>query len=346
MQNNINKYYGTHYEEYAGDGLPNIDELKVNSGEKFYHYASIDAAKSILMHTDQKYVMWASHLSFLNDWEEFENGEKLILGELKRFLKKGLQTEREKENSVFREYVEEFIRAARKADRDIRIRENVIFDRNIFILCFCMEKNSLNQWKYYGQDSGVALEFDLNNCRYSGMLSDDTNETIHSELYKVIYDDVVKKQVLRKQIQKMYTSFLDKENEDRERNLGIWLGKIYGLCPLFKHADFKDEKECRLLFRPIYNSDDADNDVRKLVKYRKRDNVLLPYMEIGLEQKQNKPLITNIYIGPGENQDLLYKSMRHFVLYQGVFDQYAVGKDSVSEVDKHILKSKTPFRGR
>ena len=343
MKNYTNKYFGTQYDGYVCKGFLDIEELKVKPGEKLYHYASIDAAKSILTHDDQKYVMWASHLSFLNDWEEFENGENLIREELKRFLKKNLNSAYYEQNSEFKKYVEEFIKKTRRADQDIVIKENVIFDRNIFIICFCMEKNSLNQWKYYGKDSGVALEFDLSNCQYGGMIIDNKDKVIRSNPYRVIYDDAEKKQILRRLIQKMYTSFLDKDNEDRERNLGIELGNIYGLCPLFKHADFKDEKECRLMFRPLYNSN--QEDIRKLVKYRKRDKILLPYMEIGLGKTDNTPLITNIYIGPGENQDIIYRSMRHFALYQGIFDQYMVGEKGIQEVSNHIWKSKTPFRG-
>lgn len=345
-----NKYYGCHYGDYIRiRSHLDIKEFKVSDNNKFYHYASVDAVKSILQHKEQVYTMWASHLSFLNDWEEFENGRELIFCVLEKFIKNNLKEDDNTEDTLFRQTVEKFLHAAQTADEDICVDGEVIFSRNIFVICFCQKENSLNQWKYYGKESGIALEFNLKECEYTGLTCDSSERSIQHSPYKVIYDDIKKEKILIKLVNKMYKEFL-KNHDDKERTLLHSLADIYGLCPLFKHKDFEDENECRLLFRPVYNDDKYD--VRELVKYRKRDGILLPYMEIGMYAKKEssnpQPLIKNIIIGPGENQELLYKSIRHFALYTGVFDAYneSEGKIDIQKmIDEHILKSETPFRG-
>lgn len=345
-----NKYYGYPYEEYINKSLYNIsDKFKIPRNEGFYHYAPADAVRSILQHKEQTYTMWASHLSFLNDREEFENGEKLIFEVLNNFISNSLLVEQIENNNLFKQIVGDFLDAAQGADKDICINGEVIFDRNIYILCFCLEKNSLNQWKYYGKESGVALEFDLRKCEYSGVDCNYKDVSVFPKVYRVIYDDRMKRIILHEYVEKIYNAFLG-GSEDRQRNLLHSLANMYELCPLFKHKDFHDEKECRLIFRPLYSYSENQNDVRNLVKYRKRAGILLPYMEIKMHAKRDceypEPLIKNIIIGPGENQDLLFRSMRHFALYTGVFDDYVKENVSIQKiVDEHIIKSETPFRG-
>ena len=346
---NSNVYMGYPLEEYVTAAMESMSrEFIVPEEERFYHYASVDAVRSMLQHKEQTYTMWASHLSFLNDSEEFENGEKLIFNVLRKYINKSFCTGKEEDNTIFRQIVKKFIKAAQNADKDISVDGEIVFNRNIYILCFCLEENSLNQWKYYGKDSGIALEFNLGECKFRGMDCNNHDNVMNIRPYKVIYKDNVKRDILRKAIEGAYQKFLS-GSEDRERDLLHNLANIYEMCPLFKHKDFADEKECRLIFRPLYSYSKQPKDVRTLVKYRNRDGILLPYMEIKMHTDADcaNPVIKNIIIGPGENQELLYKSIRHFVIHTGVFDKYM--KEDYSNVqdvlDRHIIKSGTPFRG-
>lgn len=345
---NNNKCFGYPSEEYGSQTVDGVNKkFAVSSKAKFYHYASVDAVRSMLQHKDQTYTMWASHLSFLNDAEEFENGKKLIFAALEEYIRNNMCGINKNDNIIFKQVVDKFSDAEGKADKDISVDGEILFNRNIYILCFCMEGNSLNQWKYYGKESGIALEFNLRRCVFSGINCDNYDTTVNIKPYKVIYDDNEKEKILKNVIDKAYQSFVT-GGDDRERDLLRALAKVYGLCPLFKHKDFSDEKECRLIFRPLYHEQGSE-DVRTLTKYRNRGGILLPYMEIKMQtdEKCIEPVIKNIIIGPGENQELLYKSMRHFVIHTGVFDKYM--KEDYSNVqdvlDSHIIKSGTPFRG-
>ena len=70
-------------------------------------------------------------------------------------------------------------------------------DNNIFAVCFCGEEDLLSQWKYYGKNSGIAIEFDFNNnnpCRYKWW--DDIDEKVSDKSdeflmrpYPVLYND-------------------------------------------------------------------------------------------------------------------------------------------------------------
>lgn len=345
---NNNRCFGYPSEEYGSQPVnQSYKKFVVPPKAKFYHYASIDAVKSMLQHDNQIYTMWASHLSFLNDSEEFDNGENLIFTVLEEYIQSSMCNAKKNDNVAFKKIVEKFLDAARKADKDISVDGEILFNRNIYILCFCMEGNSLNQWKYYGKESGIALEFNLKKCNFSGINCDSYDIPVNISPYKVIYKEDVKVSILKNMIDKAYQLFLNGD-DDRERNLLHDLAKVYALCPLFKHKDFSDENECRLIFRPLY-SPQGTEDVRTLTKYRNRGGILLPYMEIKIQtiEKCTEPVIKNIIIGPGENQELLYKSMRHFVIHTGVFDKYM--KEDYSNVqdvlDSHIIKSDTPFRG-
>lgn len=338
-----NVYYGIQYEKYINYLNPYYSYFKTSENERFYHYASVDAVNGILNHTEQKYKMWASHLSFLNDSEEFDNGKKLIFGSLNTFIRNIDNDQNGGCDDVKKEFstcIKEFLGEAKKGKTDIIIDGEMIFNRNIYIICFCRESNSLNQWKYYGKDSGIALEFNLKNCVYTGICSSNMEKFFNVHPLKVVYDDKEKKKIVMNILKQVYLDFINKEDEDRKRKLMRALGNIYGLCPLFKHHDFKDERECRLLFRPIYR--DNNDDVRRLIKYRKRNGILIPYMEIGMQAKDKKSLIESIKIGPGENQELLYYSMQHLALYRGIFDEKS---SNLSNINKFIIKSPTPFRG-
>lgn len=93
------------------------------------------------------------------------------------------------------------------------------------------------------------------------------------------------------------------------------MDRLYSFAPLFKHDSFQEENESRLLFRPLYMQD--AEKIGNLINYRVSDGKIVPYMKIKIrgnqEGKMREPVIKSLTVGPGQNQDLIFEALKHFV---------------------------------
>lgn len=297
------------------------EEIKPPTTAKFYHYTDFEAGQKIISGCKENTCeLWASQLSFMNDAQEFQNGLNLIIAQLTD--NPGVKSRLPKN------IVKDFIEGS----------ENEDLYRDIFLICFSMNNNSLTQWKFYGKNCGVAIEFDLRKCKYKGFIADVKKfkgGKAHLP-YKVIYDDDTKIKIIDKLIDYALEQYkYEKNDEDRERNLKINLEYLYAICPLFKHEHFSEEKECRLLFWPTYkrSSEISITNYPKLFNYRMRNGILLPYMKIKLKlDVSHGPIIPSIMVGPGQKQNLILSGFEY------------LNRKALNE-DIYIEHSETPFRG-
>lgn len=298
-----NERYGISYDEYVEDYLSSPQKDFIGEG-KYYHYTSLENCLNLLKHHNGIFELWASHLSYLNDKEEHVNGLKLIDRKVEDLLlSKGddlsdwIERYKEKQNTMLNE---------------------------IFILCFCSKRSLLSQWKYYGKNSGIAIQYNLDNCEYAGYIEDEDEHAkdlfLPNFAQKVIYDNMDKQRIIdsfiRENIYSIYEGPDDKISKYRRiiRNMDI----LYSLAPLFKHDAFAEENESRLLFRPLYVEDARGiKDARDLVNYRVSNNKVIPYLKVKVRGKEEgskrNPVILSLTVGPGENQDLIFDALKHFV---------------------------------
>lgn len=298
-----NEIYGISYEEYVEDYL-SPPKNKFIGGGKYYHYTSLENCLNLLNHDNDIFELWASHLSYLNDKEEHVNGLKLIDRKVEDLLlSKG---------DDLSDWIEEY-----------KEKQNTMLNE-IFILCFCSKRSLLSQWKYYGKNSGIAIQYNLDHCEYAGYIEDGGEHAkemfISNFTQKVIYDNMEKQRIIdsfiHENIYSIYNGSDDKVSKYRRiiRNMDI----LYSLAPLFKHDAFAEENESRLLFRPLYLEDTVDiKDARGLVNYRVSNNKVIPYLKVRVRGKEEKskrnPVILSLTVGPGENQDLIFDALKHFV---------------------------------
>lgn len=80
------KPFGLNSEFY--NDLLVISSLEGPEGTRYFHYTNVGNCLKMLNNTDHVYDMWASHLCFLNDKEEFISGETLIKKQLLSLMKK------------------------------------------------------------------------------------------------------------------------------------------------------------------------------------------------------------------------------------------------------------------
>ena len=92
--------------------------------------------------------------------------------------------------------------------------------------------------------------------------------------------------------------------KDAEDNLRLlWKAE----APFIKHAEFKAEKEYRLVFNKEYWQNDK---YKYKIHYRKDQNILKPYLDI--ECEGGWP-VREIIVGPGSNQSSVFRCVVHFL---------------------------------
>ena len=163
------------YSKYIEEYLIRPDSKFQGEG-KYFHYTSLESCINMLKHTDGEFEIWASHLSFLNDKEELINGMKLIDRKVEDLLlSKG---------DTLSDWIEEY--------QEGRMNEDNLLD-DIYVVCFCSKRSLLSQWKYYGKNSGIAIEYNLDFCEYSGYIASNipfknmNQEYLPNYVNKVIY---------------------------------------------------------------------------------------------------------------------------------------------------------------
>ncbi len=222
-----------------------------------------------------KYInIFASQMQYLNDKQEFIEGVKII------------------QNS--------------------NIDTNELFE-SIFIACFCGTEDLLSQWKYYGKQCGISIEFDFNESTKLCWFESITKNTKHTPSFKywpvisphrVIYDnhqnifDSIKQEVISGNI------FKDVADKDAA-NLFV---------PHCKNKYFSEEDESRIILYPI-KSELANGEILfTTIDYRVSKGKIIPQFKCKVayadESKAQKNIpIKSIMVGPGDNQRLVFNSI-------------------------------------
>ncbi len=222
-------------------------------------------------------------------------------------------------------------------------------EEEMFIACFCNDTDNLTQWKHYGKDCGLAVEFDMkdvvmNYCETCCCGKDVVKYPKRHDLafapYNVFYCNPSE----------------DKFTYNKERLLSMLPSEAkltsiakktaeLSVIPYIKHDAFRDEKESRII---LYHSQ-SDNGVCSLTKYRS-GSVFKPYLEMRLfydsTKAEKKIPIKSVTIGPASNQDLVFRSVYHILERNPMLMNRDVSKlnfITTSEGIK-IIKSKIPFR--
>lgn len=339
----IKNTYGIPYEEYI-ENILKIPEKTFRGEGKYYHYTSLENCIKLLDHNDGVFEIWASHLSYLNDKEEHVNGLNLINRKVEDLLlSKG---------DDLSDWIEDY--------EEKRLYQTTLANE-IFVICFCSKRSLLSQWKYYGKNSGIAIQYNLDQCEYSGYIEGienveaEENKFITNYAQKVIYDNLQKQTIVDEFIEEhIYNIYHgEKDNIDKQREIYRNMDNLYSLAPLFKHDSFSEENESRLLFRPIYmvSAENASN----LVNYRVSDNKIIPYMKIKIRGKKEgairQPVIKSLTIGPGQNQDLIFEALKHYVSNKFPKDENQfelMSRKDYSYIKVNgveIRKASMPFRG-
>lgn len=244
--------------------------------------------------------IFATHISYLNDSEEYVNG----LRELKSLLKSDYCTETDLQSAA-KSHLDES--AYNDATNNVP---------QIYSISFSREPDLLSQWYMYSRESGVRLKMCLSrkdklSFSVKNKLSGETPDFmgIGAELKDVHYFTRIgmeTKEYTRegKKILKTITEYIKEQKieNDLEGNIiKIWKDT----APFIKNYEFRQEKEVRLIFKAPQGDKKA-----ALIEYRNAKGVLIPYLDI---YRQEGWPVAEIMVGPGRNQERVFNSICHFI---------------------------------
>ncbi len=290
------------YNNYEIQNIFKNLELLHKSEGPYYHYTSLANCLNILKLTTDKNTnlkngieLYASHFLYLNDKEEFLNGlEKLLVVMTSQFSKYKNKSEI---TGVLNDYLIKYNNIKSSSDSLISSLPNH------YILSFCKSGNLLGQWKYYGKDSGVAIEFDLNNCFYIGDKTQ-SNQKPYSccEPYDIIYDEKEQTKIFKD----LYSA-----RQKEAYTMSCIAKKSLMVASYMKHYAFSEEKESRLLIPLVYfPPQETSNNLLSLINYRESSGIVKPYIKVKIFNKsKSKTPIKSVTIGPGINQEQVFNAI-------------------------------------
>lgn len=268
-------------EEY---GIPNDDEIPTT----LYHYTSQSGFKGII----ESRSIWATHIRYLNDSQEFEYACTSI-------------------KEILESYIDTY-------DRDtinhIKFSINGFNHVNICVCSFSKKRDDLSQWRAYshyqtGYSIGFALDFLKATCA--------ENEYI---IAKCLYNRDAQREMLEKAI-KQQVEICKNDFPALVERLKLILGILGPIC---KDPNFIDEDEIRIITPP--RRCDCDN-----FDFREGKSSLIPYCKIKLNFKQISNDIREVLVGPTPEPTLAVSAANSFLYrnWEGIHDKDIAKKSTI-----------------
>jgi hypothetical protein len=303
-------------------------ELKKRVSD-LHHYTSVETLLKIIKNK----CLFASHLRFLNDYEEYNIGYKNMHNYLSTLIKGGPDRPPEWFLSTEFAYLPKEPPSRRMyysgdVSKKTQINQCLGFDMfreepfnetvrkyylrsilpEVYVISFCDNGDSLNNWITYAKENGVSIEFDFSGYEFvdQSLAADSSLEDKikKNRMRKGDIDNIVKfpecspreifylegeslNDYLSKIIGPLIETF--QNAPDRSRKISVfwvWLSSLFVMVPFMKTSDFKNEKEIRVAFRAkgkTCDSLDSDGEkVANIINYREKNNMLIPPFLIAL----------------------------------------------------------------
>lgn len=270
--------------------------------EMLYYYTTAETMKSILTKGD----IFATHISYLNDSEEYING----LRELREVFwgsSMGTGAERERTGILDQSIYEESLKEVPQ----------------IYSISFSREDDLLSQWYMYAKESGVRLGLSFPDKKQQFLIKkmhtekEIAKKVVESTLRDVHYFTRIgmsieeyqnEKKEINEAIQK-YAEDIGIQKGDDANYIRLWKE----IAPYIKNYEFRQEREVRLVFNAVVDSENIKNKSQlDLIEYRNAKGVLIPYIDV---YKEEGWPVVEIMVGPGRNQNRVFNSICHFVDY-------------------------------
>jgi hypothetical protein len=271
-------------------------ENVLSSTGDVYHYTSLPGLQGIISTSG----FWASDNRFMNDAEEMRHGARLTAKVLEYCTK--------------RARLAEF-----SAILDLVRAEIVSPSRATLVACFSTARDSLEQWRAYGQSGGVCLKLGPNKENELPFFFGPDQLPI-----QVVYDWRRKVVLLLSIIRRFEKEYIiDKctmgqhwpENHDKEYASHLSL-ILSSRIVAFKDESFRQESEIRIVIP--YGVDTLNDKFEGGLRFRVSALGLIPYVCTGDRKGIVGRLpIRELVVGPSARQELIAESVNSFMEHNG-----------------------------
>lgn len=264
-----------------------------------YHYTTMAGVLGIV----STKTIWATHIKYLNDSMEFE-------------LAKSIGVE-----------VAESLQKASTSDPDRKIWHDVIrginkAGINICVASFSEQGDLLSQWRGYASPGGCSLGFD--HAFLASAAAVDSWRFL-----PCVYDPDEQRDVMREILLEVFETNmrLISNGSYDDFNGGDAAARMNQLAGIFKDRSFKEEKEWRLLSRPLSCAQEA-------FKLRPGASMLIPYFEKDLKDAQGVMQLKQVIAAPTPHPELSCSSLETLLIKHGYRE----------EARSRVQSSAIPFR--
>lgn len=257
-----------------------------------YHYTSLDAFMQI-MESD---VFHATEYHYLNDMDEMQFVDNVLMEVLHEEFKDASNPR------MFYEYVMDAMQAMKLKVESL--------ENSYYVISFSASRDNLTLWSefaHYGCNLGIK-PFDF--------LASIDKKAVYSGY--VFYTRLEQKNVIRHAIVEVFehyfekpylemgslSAYLDQMTEDELAYVAasvVELAYYYGMA--MKDELYAAENEYRIVFSG------KDEDVR----YRRRDNLLIPYIERQADMSRNFPALSSVTLAPLGKGYMQVRSVEQFL---------------------------------
>jgi hypothetical protein len=258
------------------------DQFAGSIPETVFHYTNTASFMGII----QARALWASGAEFLNDESEFRYGVDICNSQIENL---------EKANRKYAEIMKLF-------------RASMEFTTNSpFVVCFCQDGDLLSQWRgYSSHGQGLSV----------GLRSKELKKLNLPYLNSIVYDRGSQSKFLFDTVKAIADAFLTvglgPTDEGVNYQISGHAGILERFCGLVKDGAFREEAELRLAV-PDFRV--GANKIE--VKFRARNNLAVPYIEIDLSPIWDN-VIQEVIVGPGPDPMLRKKSIEHLLSLSGL----------------------------
>lgn len=289
------------------------DVLSRTPDKPLYHYTT-QAGLLGIINTRQ---IWATHNQYLNDRREFLHAADLAREQIQEVLK------REKSNHSERTARIECLERMQLSVSELMSPQSI----NVCVCSFSEESDSLSQWRAYGGSSGFAIGF-------SGEVLKAATKKLGWFLAPCIYDPTDQAALVRAMVEEVVEEGLeipteeyirDSEDDTIQRGSG-WniVGFLNRYAPILKHQSFKEEREWRIISRPIF--------CQKL-DYREGRSLIVPFYKLPLWEADPRAHLHEIVVGPTRDAERSKSAVNSLLISRSVSTQVgAVDGVRVSQV--------------
>ncbi len=267
-------------------------QADIGPGESVYHYTSIAGLKGIL----ESQVFYATEYHFLNDEDEFSYIDELII----EVLKEDFSTYPIYENFGLA-LCEHYIACRAKTEE---------LEKSYYVVSFSKKADNLTLWAEFA-NTGCSMELlpfemmkDTSFCFY-GCVKYSRNEQKQElrEAIRTVLEHYTEKQLDVSAPVVNYFSDMDEQEIRLITEPIVQLLMFYGMA--MKRTGFASEEE----FRFVFSSEGKE------IKFRQKDSLLLPYIEIPIEL--NNADFKSVCLAPLNKGEKNRRSLNKFLQNKG-----------------------------